>query len=804
MITHAALALLLTLVAWPSLALAQVQQAGVVTAAQGNVTVSRRALQPVPLKFKDPVFLQDRVTTGDQSVARLLLGGKAVVTVRERSTLAITEVPGRSTIQLESGKIGLAVARDRMRPGEVIDIRTPNAVLAVRGTVVVVEVQRATAQASGQTPGGVFTIAHVLRGLVEAFRLDPQGNPFGTPFVLNVMQTFSIFGSSLPNITQFTPAQIAQILSGLQTGGPQHRDPANLEQIKNQLINTSTVLLQTITGGPLGPNPFQSFGNTTNNIQIVQTPPINPPFEEPLSQGTPPPPSPPVSSVLQNPSFETGDFTGWTLDGRGGVISAFGDITPPDGSYFALIHTNVPGQLPGCGSGNACQRTTLSQRVNADSAVLVRARAWLLSNEFPMFTDPDNEFNFRDTFSVTFEDSSGTVHTIFETTVNDQHEKFEPAPASIVGPNGFSLFKGAGIADLGTIGKTFVPSSGEGTLAFSVSNVSDTLVDSAVLLDAVVYELDPPLFFLRDGGDWVHDGPAPLRHFVRERQVHDAFMIACCGSSVALNGSLMHAEESDTDFAFSVLSVIQGGRLRSTTADPLVSIRGGTHTLGGLVGVFDLAGETTAVDVLTGLTLGADRPVEHGGVFLAAHQATLATETVLRLDTALLEATRPVVHLTGGSVLQANASALDLYRAKLVALGPVLQLDASSLIVNGPLFRLNGGLLTGSGPFISLANGSFLGAQSIGWIGNGGVFAWSGPIVSFSGSASAVSLNNSLCAGGGCVTVGGLRFALRNGATPANISVNGPAFAGAGNVQLPANAAHFVLSGAGSKITIGQ
>ena len=59
----------------------------------------------------------------------MLLGGKAVVTVRERSVITITEVPGRSTIELETGKFALAVARDpdtqyfrelAENPGEVV------------------------------------------------------------------------------------------------------------------------------------------------------------------------------------------------------------------------------------------------------------------------------------------------------------------------------------------------------------------------------------------------------------------------------------------------------------------------------------------------------------------------------------------------------------------------------------------------------------------------------------------------------------------------------------------------------------
>src|SRR2546427_468360 len=119
----------------PAPAFAQATKAGTVTTLEGNVTAVRPIVaQPVSLKFKDDVFLQDRVVTGEQSFARLLLGGKAVVSIRERSAVTITEVPGRSTIEIESGKIALSVARDRMLPGEIINIKTPNVVAGVRAT----------------------------------------------------------------------------------------------------------------------------------------------------------------------------------------------------------------------------------------------------------------------------------------------------------------------------------------------------------------------------------------------------------------------------------------------------------------------------------------------------------------------------------------------------------------------------------------------------------------------------------------------------------------------------------------------
>ena len=77
----AALVVLLTL--WPSLVSGQASKAGVVTTLEGNVTVARTALpQPAPLKFKDDVFVNDKVTTGDRSGATAVPAGAGAAIVR--------------------------------------------------------------------------------------------------------------------------------------------------------------------------------------------------------------------------------------------------------------------------------------------------------------------------------------------------------------------------------------------------------------------------------------------------------------------------------------------------------------------------------------------------------------------------------------------------------------------------------------------------------------------------------------------------------------------------------------------------
>jgi hypothetical protein len=171
------------------------EKVGVVTTAIGPVTVARAALAPEPLKFKDGVYVHDRVTTGDNAITRILLGGKVVVTARERSTLTITETPGLSTIELSSGRIAVAVEKALMRPGERVDIRTPNAVAGVRGTVLFVE-----------TAGDRSTIT-VTRGLVHVTRLDSvTGVPVGPFTAVGARETVTVRQDVLPARPASIPA----------------------------------------------------------------------------------------------------------------------------------------------------------------------------------------------------------------------------------------------------------------------------------------------------------------------------------------------------------------------------------------------------------------------------------------------------------------------------------------------------------------------------------------------------------------------------------------------------------------------
>jgi hypothetical protein len=217
----------LLLAVWPGTALAQTagdggRGVGVITTLAGTATVARAALSaPQPLHFKDDVFIRDHIATAEKSVVRVLLGGKALVTVRELSSLTIKEETGRSTVDLTSGKIAMGVVRQRMRPGEVIEIRTPNAIAAIRGTVLVVELIPVPGGSPGQP--NYTTKVHVLHGLVEVS--DPN-DPGAPPAQVGTLQSWSRTGSEPFLQTPLSPAAAEHVFADLRSAPQIAEGPA--------------------------------------------------------------------------------------------------------------------------------------------------------------------------------------------------------------------------------------------------------------------------------------------------------------------------------------------------------------------------------------------------------------------------------------------------------------------------------------------------------------------------------------------------------------------------------------------------
>src|SRR2546428_8102900 len=252
------------------------ERVGVVTNIEGTATVARLTLpQAQPLHFKDDVFLRDRIATGERSFVRVLLGGKATVTARERSVLTITEVPGVSTIQLGEGRISVAVSKGLMKPGEVIEIKTPNAVTAIRGTVVVAEVV--------PTPEGHRSTITILKGLVDVTKLDSAGQLSGSAVKLGALERVTVTNSpAVPRpetITQEAAKKLASDFSHIPKNAPAATLDALNADVKENSIREAT---QTLGGNGSDTRPSvntvgatgsstTSSGNTTGAVGTTVT-----------------------------------------------------------------------------------------------------------------------------------------------------------------------------------------------------------------------------------------------------------------------------------------------------------------------------------------------------------------------------------------------------------------------------------------------------------------------------------------------------------------------------------------------------
>jgi hypothetical protein len=118
--------------------------------------VTRRAPRPLQSQIR----LTERIEAGDRVFARLLFAGRVMLVAREGSLLSITEVAGATTIEVHSGRVAVTVDRDNLHPEDLVEVRTPHAVVTVPSSTLVVEVADAS------------TFTAVGRA-VEVFRLDP-------------------------------------------------------------------------------------------------------------------------------------------------------------------------------------------------------------------------------------------------------------------------------------------------------------------------------------------------------------------------------------------------------------------------------------------------------------------------------------------------------------------------------------------------------------------------------------------------------------------------------------------------------
>ena len=746
---------------WPAQTLAQTK-AGVVTNLEGSATAARSAApQPVSLKFKDDVLQNDRIVTGDRSIVRMLLGGKAVVTVRERSSLTITEVPGKSTIDLDTGKIAVAVAKERMRPGESLEVRTPNAIAAVRGTVFIIEVIRATAQGPGSDVSGVTTNAY----------------GFGGPFTMNFLsgQVLNLdtglfaggTGRQLATFAPMTPQQTQTAPGGLHTSA--QNTNAGRQATNEQSVGTTSAtfgegggLPQLGEGGP-GPNPnppgggggppilpggTQSLASTSSGSRINLPKAWETNYGSMLSSiGSCDDCSANVSFGFSFPfrgtSYSSGEISsnGFVLLGGSSGSTSF---TPTVSDFVS----GLPRLAPSWADHDLDRGNGLKLNTFADRAVFT----WDAVGEFAAGGSTGNN-----TFQLQLR-SDGKIVFAYQSLSLTQ--SFGGVPHNVL----VGVTPGNGASDPGSTNfASHVPfSTSNGTVYQLFSPATTFNLNGVALIFTPNAEggwdvADPGLQVLLDGSTREGSGPLFDMKGVSFTSGSRLYLLTN-GSQDSLSDSVLRAVDSNLTFLPGLLRIDNGGQLTSNGSNPLVSVSGGRLDVGtgGTGHLFEFIGRAdhTQLDGDSGLTLGTDQPLQLGSgspVFEASNGAVVTVAgSAYRVDTALLEATAPLIAMAAGSSLTTNGHTVDLVNRAKVSLPndavAMISLNGSVLNVNNAnLVNVAGGSQLGiAGSLLSLSGGSTLSILNglLLSVTGGSVANIGRSLVSFSGSGNLLNVTN--------------------------------------------------------------
>ena len=233
----------------PVLLHGQQQPAGIVTTLQGNAELTRPT-RPASalLRFKDDVFVRDVINTREKSLVRVLFGGKSTVTVRELTRLEVREenIPGggtRSIHELHSGGILVNVAKQLMGPRDEVVIRTPNAVVAIRGSITYV----------GCDP--ILLTCNIIQ-VTGSATVNFQG---GTPQTLLPNTTTTVTGNATTGIqatpvTNIPPAQVNQTVQQF-SAPPAVQQEANSLQTAAVQLEQATQLARAVVTAATGVDP---------------------------------------------------------------------------------------------------------------------------------------------------------------------------------------------------------------------------------------------------------------------------------------------------------------------------------------------------------------------------------------------------------------------------------------------------------------------------------------------------------------------------------------------------------------------
>ena len=187
-------------------------------------------------------------------------------------------------------------------------------------------------------------------------------------------------------------------------------------------------------------------------------------------------------SDILNPSWETGDLTGWLKDGHGQVASRLGGTEPVEGKFMALMST---------GMGYTLQTGGIEQVFCIPEYVEKVSIYWkLYSEEFQEWCGSE----YMDTFQATLESENGNL-TLVDTWID---ALCPPGECANCGSQYTSLSASDVEFDQGDVwniewqkvdvSTAALTGAGPVTMRFFTGDVGDSIYDTVVLVDTVKFD----------------------------------------------------------------------------------------------------------------------------------------------------------------------------------------------------------------------------------------------------------------------------------------------------------------------------
>ncbi len=225
---------------------------------------SQGLLQPTALKFGDPLQIGDRVHTGDQSRAELLVGHGELVTMGEQTTVNIQ--PNSSTgsvMELEKGTIRVAVAESQLTGEEKVSIQVHGARAHTRSGIFHVSLDTKTVLSENPenpSQSNILRVSYspnetmvkaeraVLVYTVEEGTLTLEGN--GQPLQVNAGQSLEIINGQTGVPFASTPRGIDPSIITPLTAVTQHRQTpkSGVDYVSSQEMKQAEVLGYVLSG----------------------------------------------------------------------------------------------------------------------------------------------------------------------------------------------------------------------------------------------------------------------------------------------------------------------------------------------------------------------------------------------------------------------------------------------------------------------------------------------------------------------------------------------------------------------------